>query len=79
MISIRDNGVGIENDRLQQIMNEEYDFDEDQHTHIGIRNVDTRLKMHYGEKYGLHIVSEPGVGTEVILRLPGQTQPPENS
>lgn len=37
---------------------------------IGISNVDERLKLYYGEKYGLTVASEPGNGTRCTVRLP---------
>jgi hypothetical protein len=37
---------------------------------IGLRNVDERLRMLYGEEYGLHVESAPGKGTRVVLRVP---------
>jgi sensor histidine kinase YesM len=37
---------------------------------IGLRNVDERLRMLYGEAYGLHIESAPGNGTRVVIRIP---------
>jgi signal transduction histidine kinase len=40
------------------------------HNSIGLRNVDERLRMLYGEAYGLHVESERGVGTRVVLRVP---------
>lgn len=37
---------------------------------IGLLNVGKRIRMHYGESYGLFISSTEGQGTEVRLRLP---------
>ena len=37
---------------------------------VGIRNVDERIKLTYGQKYGLTLNSAPGKGTEVVLRIP---------
>jgi two-component system sensor histidine kinase YesM len=37
---------------------------------IGIKNVDERLKIYYGSKYGLSIVSEEGIYTEVHICIP---------
>jgi two-component system, sensor histidine kinase YesM len=37
---------------------------------IGIQNVDERIKLLYGEKYGVTIASNPGEGTRVKIRLP---------
>lgn len=36
---------------------------------VGIRNVDQRLKLTYGDDYGLTIESAPGKGTEVTVRV----------
>ena len=37
---------------------------------IGLRNVDERLRMLYGEAYRLHIESEPGKGTRIVFKIP---------
>jgi len=37
---------------------------------IGLRNVNERLKLYYGEGFGLAVDSEQGIGTEVQIRLP---------
>ena len=39
-------------------------------THIGLANVNQRIKLKYGEKYGVLIKSKPGVGTKVTILLP---------
>ena len=37
---------------------------------IGIKNVDDRIKLYYGEDYGGEIRSEKGRGTEAVIRIP---------
>ena len=37
---------------------------------IGVKNVNDRLKIYFGEKYGLSIESELDVGTTVTVRIP---------
>ncbi len=37
---------------------------------IGLKNVNERIRLHYGSAYGLKVTSEKGRGTEVILQLP---------
>ncbi|WP_420643551.1 sensor histidine kinase [Candidatus Leptofilum sp.] len=37
---------------------------------IGLRNVDERLRMLYGDSYRLHIDSEPGKGTRIVFKVP---------
>ena len=37
---------------------------------IGLRNIDERIKLSYGRKYGLSIWSEPDEGTVVTILIP---------
>jgi two-component system sensor histidine kinase YesM len=37
---------------------------------IGLANVHRRIRMHYGEDYGLHVESGPDAGTRVVIRIP---------
>lgn len=39
-------------------------------TSIGLKNVDERLRMLYGEGYRLQVASVPGRGTRVIFKIP---------
>ncbi|MBB6670642.1 sensor histidine kinase [Cohnella nanjingensis] len=41
---------------------------------IGLRNVHERIKLQYGEAYGLQIESREGAGTEIAIRLPARKQ-----
>lgn len=36
---------------------------------IGLYNINLRLQLYYGDRYGLHIEGEPGVGTTVTVRM----------
>lgn len=58
-ISIEDDGVGMEESVLQQILDKRMDDE----SGVGLLNTDLRLKRHYRE--GLRIKSQPGVGTSV--------------
>ena len=62
-IRVCDNGCGIPTDKIQGLFSCET-------THIGIKNVNERLKLSYGNNLGLLINSEEGCGTEVIIRIP---------
>ena len=42
------------------------------HLGIGLSNVDERMRLHYGNEYGLTIESAPGTGTQCILRIPNE-------
>ena len=37
---------------------------------IGILNVLNRIKINFGEEYGLTVESEPGIGTSVTMKFP---------
>ena len=39
-------------------------------THIGMQNVHQRIRLRYGEMYGLELDSTEGVGTRVKIRIP---------
>ncbi|HBU12816.1 MAG TPA: sensor histidine kinase [Clostridiales bacterium] len=74
LLSIVDDGLGIREELLARI-NEKLDkvgyiHDDRQSTSIALNNVSSRIKLLFGEEYGLHILSTPGVGTDVRITLP---------
>jgi two-component system sensor histidine kinase YesM len=70
-IVVEDNGVGMERTRLSEIESRLNDSEEDrENARIGLRNVHMRLKLKYGDPYGIRIESAPGQGTTVQLALP---------
>ena len=66
VFTVADNGVGMEEEQIQAILRKE----RSDHTGIGIKNVNDRLKIYFGEGYGITIDSEPDVGTTVTIRMP---------
>ena len=66
VFSIRDNGVGMSEEQIEAIMQ----HGPTDRTGIGIKNVNDRLKIYFGKSYGLHITSEPDIGTCVEIRMP---------
>ena len=72
-ISVKDNGCGIDEDKLQELNEQlENGLDDINSTHIGIANVNSRIKLFYGNEYGLSISSDFGEGTQVTIRIPVQ-------
>lgn len=71
-IRISDNGVGMDDNRLLDIMQSLNTHENDVGKRIGIRNIYQRIKLHYGEKYGMNIYSQLNQGTRVELLLPGE-------
>ncbi len=71
VIQVRDNGVGITESLVASLLSEKKLTDhEEDHVKIGLRNVDRRIKLYYGDGYGLHIESSPEWGTNVKIILP---------
>lgn len=76
IFTIQDDGIGIPKSSLNNLLQENYDLSQEGYTTIGVRNVDKRLKLYYGEKYGVEITSIVNVGTTVTVRFPGMLKPP---
>jgi two-component system, sensor histidine kinase YesM len=65
---IIDNGDGMETNLDKQMPS--YKSKRQLFSGIGVKNVSERIKLLYGETYGVEISSELGEGTKVKLRLP---------
>lgn len=68
-IEILDNGKGIEKDKLAEIK-KRLDHMEGSSESIGLGNVHQRIRLKYGEAFGVDIESTIGVGTKVRIVLP---------
>lgn len=68
-VTIEDDGVGIDPEQLRSVLAGHTDGD-----HVGLRNVDARLRQVYGDEHGLVIETAPGEGTLVTMRVP-KSQP----
>ena len=62
-IMVEDNGVGMDQETINTMLSQNSKG-------YGMRNVNQRIKLLYGEEYGLHIESIVGQGSVVIIRLP---------
>jgi len=69
-ITVADNGVGIDADRLAYLRSFLEQEDYSLTKHIGIKNVHTRLQLRYGKQYGLTLKSEINNGTIIKITLP---------
>lgn len=63
VLKVSDNGIGMEKEKAESILSSKS-------SGYGVRNVNSRIKLQYGEEYGLTINSIEGVGTEVTVRFP---------
>ncbi len=72
-VRIEDNGKGFAREEIGEKTGE----NGMKFTHVGIANVEERIRLHFGEEYGVKVESEEGRGTVVTLILPGKDM--ENS
>jgi len=63
LISVEDDGQGMDPESVGR-------HDEPGADHVGLGNVDDRLRAAFGEDYGLVVETAPDAGTKVIVRLP---------
>ncbi len=60
---IEDNGIGIDKDMINEIHQKDT-------AGYGLKNINERIKLYFGNEYGLIIESEPGLGTLVKFEIP---------
>ena len=68
-ILVEDNGRGMEKNELHSLQLS-LNRDEAPDESIGLVNVNQRIRLFYGESYGLQISSTPGKGTRIEILLP---------
>lgn len=66
-IMVKDNGAGMPQKLIEDLLNPEYAAEKEEGKSVGIYNINMRMKLLYGKDYGLSISSEPGQGTCVTL------------
>ena len=64
--AVFDNGRGMDGQVAAAVLSQ----DSSENVHIGLKSVDERIKLLYGNEYGLMIQSETGMGTLVKILLP---------
>lgn len=77
LMNISDNGLGIEQEKLERLHQKlrnvsiaEATEGSQKHSGIALINVDQRLKLYFGEDYGISISSTLSMGTDVEIVLP---------
>lgn len=69
-LSVSDTGLGMTEEELKNLR---HNMDNDmikESKHIGVTNVNQRIKLYFGEKYGVSVESKEGVGTKVTVHIP---------
>ena len=67
LLTVSDNGPGIPPEILERLNSPGRRIEG---RHLGLFNVDSIIRLHYGQRYGLSARSKPGEGSRVRLRLP---------
>lgn len=70
VLSVRDNGVGMTRERLNQVRGGLTTKIEDSNDFYGLYNVNERVRLKFGEEYGIRIDSVTRKGTSVDVWLP---------
>ena len=74
VIDVADNGLGMRPEVAASLLDEDRPEIRTSGSGIGVRNVHRRIRLTFGDRYGLTIFSEPDEGTTVRIRLPALDQ-----
>ncbi|MFC4696947.1 cache domain-containing sensor histidine kinase [Enterococcus aquimarinus] len=70
LVNIIDNGCGMSEEKLQEVRKKIQDTSSnDSEQHIGLQNVNLRLKRYYEELEGLKVHSKLGQGTKIEFKI----------
>lgn len=70
---IRDNGRGMDREQVQKLLENSDNSKKSIFRGIGVNNVHQRIRLKYGDQYGIQIESEKGRGTIAKIRFPAIT------
>lgn len=69
-VAVQDDGVGMDADAIRELLQREQPAQAGMFQKIGVYNVNKRIRLSFGETYGLSITSEPGRYTRISIFLP---------
>lgn len=75
VFEVNDNGIGMTEEELFALRKKIKEKSSFGKKGFGLINVEERIRMNYGYRYGLEFESEKGVGTKVTVRIPKKNQP----
>ena len=76
LLSVEDNGIGLSEEKLAELktqLNKSPEFTElgqRREEGIGVANIHARIRLYYGEPYGLELDDQPRKGSRFTIRLP---------
>ena len=68
--TIQDNGLGMTEEQVESLLTEHAHVSSKRGSGIGVKNVNERIRLYFGNEYGLSIESEPDEGTTIRIHLP---------
>lgn len=75
ILAVNDDGRGMSSKRLEQISSNSIPIEKGKRIHIGLCNIQQRLKLVYGVKQTMKIISGPSEGTSVRITFPEKMNP----
>lgn len=73
LIEVIDDGIGMDQETVARLL-ADHGKKESGRNHIGLRNINERLKLFFGESYGIKVKSEEEIGTAVTICIPGKEE-----
>ena len=73
IISVKDDGIGMTEERLEKVSYEITHMESDEKVVYGLYNINERIRLNFSDKYGISINSKYGEGTYVDVLLPKQS------
>ncbi len=70
VFTVKDDGVGMPEEELERLRREIKKPCKDTEKGFGMANVNERIRMNFGEEYGMDIDSKPGEGCTVRITIP---------
>ncbi len=71
-LEVCDNGLGMTAEQVENLLSEKLQASSRRGSGIGVKNVNERIRLYFGEAYGLVIESEPDEGTVIRCHLPAE-------
>lgn len=77
VVTVSDDGMGMNNETLQRVQarvrGETVEAGRQGRGGLALPNVARRIRLLFGETYGMQVMSTPGIGTDIVLTLPRDT------
>ena len=72
VIIVRDNGMGMDAAKINENLQKNEMIQTEKGNSVGLYNINARIKILYGDQYGIHVESVQGEGSSVFIVLPAE-------